>query len=271
MKQKIVIVVAPTSGAPNIANNPIEPDVIASDVVDCARSGASVVHMHARDDKGNLTTDLTTFNKTVNTIKNSCDIILEASTGGLSALTAQERLLPVNNPFAEIGSVNIGSLNFGDSVYQNGLNDVRFWLKELSDKSVKPNIEIFDTGDMESALNLVKEGLITLPINFSFIFNLQWGMIYHPSILSYLKERAPSNSQWGALLIGSKDFSQHLNAARNGASFLRVGFEDSNQCNGKTAGSNSELVCALREELESAGFSIATVEETRKILFPERF
>ena len=126
MTRKIIIAVAPTGGWGKNSKNPVLPDVIANDVIQCAAEGAAVVHMHARDEQGLLSTDLSVFSTAVEHIKNSCDIILEASTGGLSNFTASERVLPAGNPHAEMGSLNLGSLNFGDDVYQNSLPDVRF-------------------------------------------------------------------------------------------------------------------------------------------------
>ncbi len=266
MKQKVIIVVAPTSGKPNVANNPVRSRDIAADVIKCATAGASVAHLHARDEEGRLTTDLTAFNNAVQTIKDSCDIILEASTGGLSSLTPAERVLPAGNPHAELASLNIGSLNFGDQVYQNGVPDVRYWLDDLAKKGAKPGLEVFDTGNLELARQLIEEGRVAPPFNFGFVFNLKWGMLYHPAIVAYLKERLPPGSNWGADFVASTDFSQHLDAARQGAVLLRVGFEDSAQYNGKLATSNVELVTAFRAELEAAGFSIATPAEARTIL-----
>ena len=266
MNKKIIIAVAPTGGWGNTDNNPVKSMDIAADVIRCAKAGASVVHMHARDENGNLTTDLTAFNKAVQTIKDSCDIILEASTGGLSDFTAAERILPTENPHAQMGSLNIGSLNFGDHVYKNSLVDVRSWIKTLAGRGVKPSLEIFDTGNMETAIHLIREGLISLPCNFSFIFDVKWGMPYHRSILEYLKEQVPENCNWGALLIGSASFANHLEAARSGAKILRVGFEDSYRYDGKIAANNEELVLALRHELEADGFSVATASEARNIL-----
>lgn len=266
MTKKIIIAVAPTGGWGNTENNPVQSQVIASDVIRCAKAGAAVVHMHARDEEGNLTTDLTAFNKAVQTIKKSCDIILEASTGGLSNFTAAERVLPTVNPYAQMGSLNIGSLNFGDHVYKNSLIDVRYWVHTLAERGVKPSLEIFDTGNMETAIHLIREGLISVPCNFSFIFDVRWGMPFHRSILEYLKEQVPENCNWGALLIGSTSFANHMEAARAGAKILRVGFEDSCRYNGKTAANNEELVLALRAELEADGFSIATAAEAREIL-----
>lgn len=266
MTNKIIVALAPTGGWGNSANNPVKSMDIATDVIRCAKAGATVVHMHARDEEGNLTTDLTAFNQAVQKIKDSCDIILEASTGGLSDFTAAERVLPTGNPYAQMGSLNIGSLNFGDQVYKNSLVDVRYWIQTLADRGVKPSLEIFDTGNMETAIHLIREGLISVPCNFSFIFDVKWGMPFHRSILDYLKEQVPANCNWGALLIGSSSFANHLEAARSGAKILRVGFEDSCRYNGKTAANNEELVLALRAELEADGFSVATVHEAREIL-----
>jgi 3-keto-5-aminohexanoate cleavage enzyme len=266
MKRKIIIALAPTGGWGKTENNPVDPQAIAEDVIRCVRSGASVVHLHARDEEGRLTTDLSAFNKTVQIIKESCDIILEASTGGLSSLTAAERVLPAGHAQAQMGSLNIGSLNFGDEVYQNSLKDVRFWIKTMAERKVKPSLEIFDTGHMEAALHLISEGLIATPCYFSFIFDVKWGMPYHSSILEYLKAQVPQDSRWGALMIGSTDFSKHIDAAHSGANLLRVGFEDSYRYHGSIAKNNDELVRSLRGELEAAGFAIATAPEARALL-----
>ncbi|NNK86046.1 MAG: 3-keto-5-aminohexanoate cleavage protein [Desulfobacterales bacterium] len=266
MKNRIILAVAPTGGWGKRYNNPVKPTSIAEDVVNCVKAGASIVHLHSRDKQGELTTDLSSFSQAVSTIKKKCDVILEASTGGLSDLSAAERVLPASNTNAEMGSLNIGSLNFGNHVYQNKLTDVRFWIETMTKYRVKPSLEIFDTGHMETALSLINEGLITLPCNFSLIFDVKWGMPFHPALLEYLKSRIPEKCRWTALLINSTDFLNHLVAAHAGASVLRVGFEDSFAYNGKTALSNAELVKALRVELEQNGFSIATADEARAIL-----
>jgi 3-keto-5-aminohexanoate cleavage enzyme len=266
MDRKIILAVAPTGGWGRGNNNPITPDAIARDVIACAEAGAAVVHMHARNENGELTTDLAPFSRTVAAIKASCDIILEASTGGLSNLTAAERVLPVSSDDAEMGSLNIGSLNFEDAVYHNSLPDVRFWIDAMVRSGVKPSLEIFDTGHLETARHLIQDGLVARPCNFSLIFNVRWGMRYDPVLLTYLKSRLPAGSRWGAILIHSRDFSDHLQAAQAGATVLRVGFEDSLDYNGSTATSNAELVTALRAELEVAGFSIASAPEARAML-----
>jgi 3-keto-5-aminohexanoate cleavage enzyme len=266
MTNAIAIALAPTGGWGEGDNNPVTPEEISTEVIACARNGASILHLHARDRYGRLTADLLPFEQTISRIKEHCDIILEASTGGLSQLSRQERILPVTVPDAEMGSLNIGSLNFGDEVYQNSLPDVRYWIERMAAARVKPSLEIFDTGHLETALDLIHSGLVKPPCNFSFIFGVDWGMVYHRDLLDFLVGRLPPGSRWGAIFIGSEDFRPHLQAAAAGATVLRVGFEDSRQYGGRTAGSNMELVKALRRELEDAGYAVMTVSETRRNL-----
>ena len=266
MSEKIIIAVAPTGGWGPVRGNPVRPEQIAKDVIACSRAGASVVHLHARDKHGRLTTDLSNFNAAVSMIKSDCDIILEASTGGLSDLSARERALPAKNPNAELGSLNIGSLNFGDEVYRNSLPDVRIWVRLMSEAGVKPSLEIFDTGHLDTALHLIEEGLVQPPCNFSFIFGVKWGMSFHPKLLDLLMDKLPPDSLWGALFVSSQDFEGHVAAAKNGAAFLRTGFEDSLSYDGKTAADNAELVTALAARMRDEGFSIAGPAEARSIL-----
>lgn len=266
MDTKIIIALAPTGGWGEGRGNPVTAEAIAADVIACAAAGAGLVHLHARDARGRLAADLTSFNQTVETIKSACDILLEASTGGLSDLSASERALPAKHPLADMASLNMGSLNFGDAVYRNSLPDVRYWIEEMAMAGVKPSLEIFDTGHMDTALHFIETGLISVPCNFSFIFNVRWGMHYHPLLLDYLISKVPAGSRWGALFIGSQDFTGHLEAARKGAAFVRVGFEDSVTYDGSTAANNVELVSALRETLEREGVSVAGAQEARSIL-----
>ncbi len=263
MENRVIIALAPTGGWGKGRNNPVSPEDIASEVTACVDEGAAVLHLHCRDRTGNLTDEMRFFDQTLDLIKERTDIILEASTGGMSGLTAAQRIVPVTSSHAEMGSLNIGSLNFGDFFYQNSLPDVRFWVKEMRREGVKPTLEIFDTGHLETALKLIGDGLVDKPCNFSFIFNVQWGMRYDQRLLSYLLSRIPAGSCWGAIVIGSVDFSVHVEAAKMGAAVVRVGFEDSLEFDGRIAASNADLVSALRRELERNGFSVIGAKEAR--------
>ena len=266
MNSRTIIALAPTGGWGRGRNNPVDPDVIAEDVIKCSEAGASVVHMHVRDENGNLSADRSTFDRAVEIIKTESDIILEASTGGLSSLTAEERIISVYNDHAELGSLNLGSLNFGDEVYKNSVPEMKFWISEMDKCNIRPSIEIFDTGHLETALYLIDNDIIKRPYNFCFIFNVRWGMSFSPAIIDYLKSKLPDESIWGAVIISTEDFSQHVSAVKKGAYFIRTGFEDSAVINGKLAESNLELVSALKKNLENSGIEIIRGNEARKII-----
>ena len=262
----IIISLAPTGPWGTGQNNPINPVNLIKTAKECYIAGASVMHIHARDLQGNLTTDMVYLRETLAGIWESSEMLIEASTGGLSNLTAEERGLPTTIPEVAMGSLNLGSLNFGDEVYQNTPPSVDIWIKQMEPCGVKPSLEIFDTGHIAFANSLIKEGKIKAPYNFSFIFNVKWGMIFSEALLKYLVSQLPPQSNWGAIFIGSEDVTDHLVAAENGADMIRVGFEDSNILNGKRVDSNAELVSALRVTLEKNGFSIIQGDLVRKKL-----
>jgi len=266
MSKKTILTVAPTGGWGKGRDNPIGAERVAEEVISCAEIGASVVHLHARDQNGNLTKDQTEFLKATELIRNESDIVIEASTGGLSALTAEERVLPVRNPRADMASLNMGSLNFLNEVYRNSVPDIRLWLRAMTDAKVKPCFEIFDTSNITLANHLIREGLIQPQFNFNFVFNYKWGMEYSCALLQVLKDMLPQQSIWGVVFGGNTDFSHHLQAALSGATVIRVGFEDSQICNNRAAKSNVELVRQVREDLEVLGFELMGVDEARKTL-----
>ena len=266
MNKKIILALAPTGGWGKGYNNPLEPEKIAKQVIACAEEGVSLVHLHARDSKGELTTDLTNFSKTIELITNECSVLIEASTGGLSSLTPQERSLPLQNEKVELGSLNMGSLNFLDKVYVNTVPDIRYWLQSMIKNRVKPSLEIFDTSNIAISDLFINEGLIKPQYNFNFVFNYKWGMSFSLPLVEVLKSMLPKESIWGAVFGESRNFSSHLQACLQGATMIRVGFEDSKICNNKEAETNLELVKEIRRELEISGFELADPEEARKLL-----
>ena len=266
MSRTIVLAVAPVGGWGAGRNNPLTPGQIAREVVACAEAGASLVHLHARDRRGGLTTDLAAYLEACEKIRAESDILIEASTGGLSSLSAAERALSLNNPHAELGSLNLGSLNFHDRVYCNSMPDIRFWIEAMRDRQVKPQLEIFDTAQIQATEALAAEGLLQGRMNFNFIFNYRWGMCFSLPLLQVLAGMLPPESIWGAIVGASEDFTVHLQAALHGAHMLRVGFEDSPLLQGREAGSNAELVAELVRRLEILGFKPATASESRRIL-----
>jgi 3-keto-5-aminohexanoate cleavage enzyme len=131
MGRKLVLALAPTGGWGTAHGNPLEPERIRDQVLACAELGVSWVHLHSRDLKGNLSADPGLYLETCALIRAESDIIIEASTGGLSDMGAADRARTLEAPEAECASFNMGSLNFGDKVYHNSVPDIRYWLDAM--------------------------------------------------------------------------------------------------------------------------------------------
>ena len=116
---------------PPECKNPLSPEEIAEDTVNCFREGACEVHLHTRDLEGNQTFDLDVFSDTIRLIRKETDMIIQGSTGGLSSLTLAERCVCLQVPEVEVASLNMGSVNFGETVYINTLPDIRYWAAEM--------------------------------------------------------------------------------------------------------------------------------------------
>ena len=266
MNSKIILALAPVGGWGKGKNNPLTPEEIAKEVIQCTEAGASLVHLHARDESGQLTTDISYFSHTTKLIREKSSIIIEASTGGLSSLTSQERALPLQDKYAENGSLNMGSLNFMDQVYINLVPDIKFWIQEMNKYKIKPCMEIFDTSHIRIAHLAIQEKLINPPYQFNFVFDYPWGMVFSLPLLQVLVDMLPKNSQWGVVFGNNQDFKNHLKSILLGAIMVRVGFEDSTICNDYKVSSNLRLVKEIRKEIENLGYNLASPEEARRIL-----
>ena len=145
MSRKVIIAVAPVkhpgSEMPPGCRNPETAEDIAREVIDCARAGAAMVHLHVRDEHGVQTAEMDVFARTLDLIRAESDIIIQGSTGGVSSLSLEERCVSLNDPRVEVASLNMGSCNFGDGVYINTLPDVRFWAKRMQETETVPELD----------------------------------------------------------------------------------------------------------------------------------
>jgi 3-keto-5-aminohexanoate cleavage enzyme len=272
-RRKIVIGVAPVGvdiESPSI--NPLSPQDVAREVVDCAKAGAGMVHLHVRDGSGNQTEDLTVFSKTLDLIRKDSDIMIQGSTGGLSSLSLEERCVSLNDPRVEVASLNMGSANFGEQVYINTLPDIRYWVRRMAEQRIVPELEVFEGGMMENAPRLVNEGILSKPFYYNFCVGFPGALPARPASLFMLCSALPPDTPWGLIHHDMNDFSFLALALGMGASMIRVGFEDSvHFAPGEAAASNVALVERVVSFVRSMGCDIATPVEARKTLgIPER-
>jgi 3-keto-5-aminohexanoate cleavage enzyme len=264
-KRKIIVAVAPVGK--NIALpslNPLTPEEVAQEVIDCSRAGASFVHLHVRDDRGNQTEDLTQFSRTLDLIRESSNIIIQGSTGGLSELSLEERCVALNDPRVEVASLNMGSVNFSEDVYINRLPDIRYWARRMKETHVIPELEIFEAGMLTAANQLIQEKVLKPPFAFGFCLGFHWALPADPNSLFFLKSSITNPAPWGVVHESMRDFSLLAAAIGMGAAAVRVGFEDSvYYAPGKMAVANVELVERIVSLIRQMGCEVATPEEAR--------
>jgi len=266
--RKIIVAVAPVGKdihAPS--KNPLTPEEVAAEVVECALAGAGFVHLHVRDDRGEQTEDLAQFSRTLDLIRASSDIIIQGSTGGLSELSLEERCVALNDPRVEVASLNMGSVNFSEDVYINRLPDIRYWARRMEETNVIPELEIFEAGMLTAVARLVEEKVLKPPFTYGFPLGFHYALPANPHSLFFLTSSLPVPAPWGVVHESMVDFSVLAAAITMGAAAIRVGFEDSiYYAPGKAAGNNAELVENIVSLIRQIGYEVATPQEARKLL-----
>jgi len=265
---KLIITVAPVGAEATRQDNPnlpLTPEEIAQEVVMCAEKGASIVHLHVRDEEGKATQSRGVFEKTIQLIKKECNVILQVSTGGAAWMTPEERLQPVTLK-PEMATLTTGTVNFGEDVFSNPPGVIEHFAREISACGVKPEIEVFDVGMIQNALNLVKRGIISLPLHFDFVMGVPGGIPGDPRHLLHLVESIPEGCTWSVAGIGRFELPLATMAILLGGN-VRVGFEDNIfYKKGVLAENNAQLVERISRLSGELGRVVATPDEARKIL-----
>ena len=268
--RKIIITVAPVCHTgkviPAECKNPLTPEEITEDVLNCYRAGACEVHLHTRDLKGEQTFELDVFRDTIHRIREHSDMIIQGSTGGLSTLTLAERCVCLDVPEVEVASLNMGSVNFGETVYVNTLPDIRYWAKRLDETNTVPEMELFDLSQVETCTRLADEGVLHRPLHYNFCVGPgnSSNLAATGRNLAFLTQLCEPGTSWGITHDSMQDFSMLACAIGMGASAVRVGFEDSfYYAPGKRAHTNAELVERLVQLIRMMGCEPATPDEAR--------
>lgn len=260
---KVLISVAPVSALEKVIN----PKKIAEDVIECEKAGAGMVHLHVRDTKGNLTSDLTVFKEIVERIREKSNIVIQASTGGVSNLTIQERCAPLYYDQVEATSLNVGSCNLGKSVYSNPIDEVEYCVSEIIKMNKLPEIEVFELGMIHAVAELRKKFMFRHPILFSIVLGHIGTAPATIEALTAMRSFIPEDALWGITHAHRKDYSIFSAALGMGASTVRVGFEDSDYLDeNTTVDKNVLLVDRVAKIIDAMGLETATPDEARKML-----
>lgn len=267
--EKLIITVAPVGAEVTKKDNPnlpTTPDEIADEVLRSYNVGASIVHLHARDEFGNPTQKKERYKEIIEKIREKVpDIIIQISTGGAIGMSFEERAEPLElNP--EFASLTLGTVNFGEGVFFNPPDWIKKFALIMKEKKIKPEIEVFEAGMVDNAIRLLKDGILVEPLHFDFVLGVPGGMSGDPKNLIFLINSLPRTSTWMVAGIGRWEFPLGVIAVTLGGN-VRVGFEDNIYLKkGVLAKSNAELVERISKFSLEFGRDIADPIEARRIL-----
>ncbi|MGL4672162.1 3-keto-5-aminohexanoate cleavage protein [Cetobacterium sp.] len=240
---------------------------IADEAHSAYSAGASVIHLHVREDDGTPTQRKERYSECIKAIKERCpDVIVQPSTGGSVGMSSNERLEPVYLK-PEMATLDCGTLNFGgDEIFLNTENMIKEFATKMLENNVKPEVEVFDKSMIDAAIRLTKKGFIKEPVHFSFVMGVNGGISGELRDFVFLKDSLPKNSTYSVAGIGKFEFTLAAASIISGG-HVRVGFEDNIYLSkGVLAKSNGELVQKVVRLANELGREIATPDEARKIL-----
>jgi len=268
--EKLIITAAISGAEVTKEHNPAVPYTVA-EIVREAKSaydaGASIIHLHVREDDGTPTQSGARFKACMDAIRAELpDVIIQPSTGGAAWMTADERLQPLElDP--EMATLDCGTCNFGgDEVFTNTENMIKEFGRRMIAKGIKPECEVFDKGMIDMAIRLSRKGFIQMPMHFDFVMGVNGGISGEPRDLIFMRESIPAGCTWTVAGIGRYEFPLAAMGIIMGG-HVRVGFEDNIYVDkGVLAASNGELVEKVVRLAKEFGREIANPEEAREIL-----
>ncbi len=269
MSDKVIITAALTGAVTPKEKNPnvpLTPEEIAEDAYKCWKAGAAIVHIHMRDSEGQGTMDADRFEKTAALIREKCDVVVNMTTSGDHRASDEERMKHIDRLAPEMASFDAGSFNWMPAgVFMNTPQFLDKLGRLMTEKNVKPEIEVFDSGMMDIAQYYVAQGVIKAPLHFQFVLGVLGGMGGTVKNLVYLLDKLPEGSTWSAFGVG-KDHLPIMMAAIGMGGHIRVGLEDNIYYSKGRLASNEELVARAARLVKEANKEVATPAEARQIL-----
>jgi len=254
---------------------PVTPRQIADSAIEAAKAGAAVVHVHVRDpETGQGSRDPALFKETVDMIRDSgVDMIINLTAGmggdwvpsdgdpslpgpGTDMIGPEERLAHVVECKPEICSLDCGTMNFGGNyTYINTAPYLRTMAQMTQELGVKPELEVFDLGQIRLAQSLIDDGLIDAPPMFQICLGIPWGAGADTETMAAMKLALPENAVWAGFGISKMQMPMVAQAVLLGGN-VRVGLEDNIYLDRGVLASNGMLVERAVEIIERIGARI---------------
>lgn len=246
-------------------NLPITVDEVLNEAIAAERAGASILHLHVRDEEGAPTQSREVFRRHIEAITSETELIIQVSTGGAVGMSAEERAQPLTlGP--EMATLTTGTVNFGSAVFYNPPQYMEQFAELMNEHGVKPEIEVFDVGMVANALRLVERELLELPLHFDFVMGVPGGIPGTAEHLLHLVNTIPDDCTWTVAGIGRHELPLGAMAVIIGG-HVRVGLEDNlYYARGQLAEGNAQLIERIVRIAAELGRPIATPDEARAVL-----
>jgi len=272
--QKLIINAAITGMVPTKKDNPHIPvsvDEIIEDSINCYKAGASILHLHARDNDQKPTYKKEIYAQIIEGIRKQCaDVIICTTTSGRVFNTFEKRsqVLELTGKLKpDMGSLTMGSLNFPKKASVNTPEMIQNLALKMKENGIVPEIEIFETGMISTTKVLIEKGILKAP----FYFNLLFGSIYSvPATmfdLSYMVKNLPPHANWAGAGIGKFQLKVNFASVLMGG-HVRVGLEDNLYYDQekKELATNELLISRIVKFAHELERKVATAKEAREML-----
>jgi uncharacterized protein (DUF849 family) len=287
MSNQVILTCAVTGGHNNQAKHPdypITPEAIANNCIDAARAGAAIVHIHVRDPRtGMRSGDPALFREVVERIRDAdVDVLInlttsegarfspgevDAAVGGPGTTLVQplDRLHHVEELRPDICTLDVGSFNFGETIFVNTPAHLRIMAARIQELGVKPELEVFEPGHIMFAHKLIEEGLIEGAPMFQLCLGIPHASPATAEVLTLMKNLLPENANWSAFGISRFEFAIVAQAASQGGN-CRVGLEDNLYLGKNEFASNLQLVDRAVRIIRELGLEPATATQAAERL-----
>ncbi|MGY4627107.1 3-keto-5-aminohexanoate cleavage protein [Bradyrhizobium sp. USDA 4486] len=286
--RKIIVTCAITGGGTAVLAKhpgiPKTPSEIAEAALDAAKAGAAIVHIHVRDpDTGAPSNQFDLYEQVVKKLRDAATDVIINLTCGMDGELVLDSVDPIKigesttlkNPMRrcfhaiklqpELGTLDCAMMAFGERIFVARKSDLREMALLLREAGVKPELECFDLGHIETAKKLILGGAIDSPPIFQFCLGTGYGAPAAPAVLQVMRELLPLGAIWGGFACGANEMPMVGQLAALGGN-VRVGLEDNIYLRRGVLASNAQLVDNAVGIIERTGANVATPAEARAIL-----
>lgn len=287
MADKTILSVAVTGNQTTLDQHPglpCTPEQIATAAIESAKAGAAIAHLHVRYPDGRPSMELEHYRETVNRIRDSgVDLLINLTTGpgqrfvpsdhdpkvpapGTTLMPPMGRVEHIIALKPDLCSLDLNTMWSGNSVVINTPKNITVMAQAMKEAGAKPELEVFDSGDIHLANALLAQGVLDSPPLFQIVTGVRYGFAGTPETLMYAKSLLPPGAMWAAFGIGRMAYPMLAQAFVLGG-HVRVGLEDAvNIRKGQLAPSNAAMVEKAARIVDDLGGELATAKEARQIL-----